>query len=172
MNLCKFGQNSSTGSEDNAQKRSYADANADEIRLKNNMPPSPLFGCEDIIVNARIAGKNDLHARTLCKHQDPDKMSQIGAISILHYIQEMFAFNPRWGYTTSGCCGNITINVPRVIDGGGETSYELRYTSNCVLHVFLDRKKIQGHGITAEGVTSRILYLLLHNGPTQVGRND
>ena len=27
MYLCKFGQNSSTGSEDNARKRSYADAN-------------------------------------------------------------------------------------------------------------------------------------------------
>ena len=44
--LCKFGQNTSTDSEDNARKRSYADAdaNVDEIRAKNNMSPLLLVG--------------------------------------------------------------------------------------------------------------------------------
>ena len=37
MYLCKFGQNPPTGSEYNAPKRSYADANG--IHAKTNMPP-------------------------------------------------------------------------------------------------------------------------------------
>ena len=49
MYLCKFGQNLSIGSKDNARKRSNADADADAdgIRTKNNM--SPPFGWGDII---------------------------------------------------------------------------------------------------------------------------
>ena len=51
MYLCKFGQNPSTGSEDNAGKRRYtdvdadaiADANAEGIRTKNNMSHLPSF---------------------------------------------------------------------------------------------------------------------------------
>ena len=44
--LCKFGQNTSTVSEDNARKRGYADAdaNVDEIRIKNNMSTLPSVG--------------------------------------------------------------------------------------------------------------------------------
>ena len=46
MYLCKFGQNTSTVSENNARKRSYADAdaNVDEIRIKNDMSPLPSVG--------------------------------------------------------------------------------------------------------------------------------
>ena len=47
MYLCKFGQNPFTGSKDIASERSYADADADGIRTKNNM--SPTFGWGDII---------------------------------------------------------------------------------------------------------------------------
>ena len=37
MYLCKFAKNPSTGSEDNAQKRSYTDADTNRIRTKNNL---------------------------------------------------------------------------------------------------------------------------------------
>ena len=43
MYLCKLGQNPSNGSEDNARKRSYADADADAdgIRTKNSISSHP-----------------------------------------------------------------------------------------------------------------------------------
>ena len=44
MYLCKFGQNPSIGSKDNARKRSNADADPDGIRTKNNMSPPPSVG--------------------------------------------------------------------------------------------------------------------------------
>ena len=50
MYICKFGPNPSNGSEDNAQKRSYgdADADADGIHTKDNMSHHP-SGLGDII---------------------------------------------------------------------------------------------------------------------------
>ena len=48
MYLCKFSQNPSIGSIDIASERSYADADADGIRTKNNMSPTFCWG--DIII--------------------------------------------------------------------------------------------------------------------------
>ena len=66
MYLCKCGQNPSNFSEDNAQKRCYADADADDdaerIRTKNNMSPHP-SGLGDI--NTRHHFENNLGPQNL-----------------------------------------------------------------------------------------------------------
>ena len=65
MYICKIDQKPANGSEDNAWKRSYADADTDAdaevIRTENNMSPHP-SGLGDIIYNKLPAAATDIRS--------------------------------------------------------------------------------------------------------------
>ena len=55
--------------------------------------------------------------------------------------------------------------------GGGEQAIQMRFIHVIVFNMcYWMGHKIQGQGITADGVTNRMLYLLLSTGPTETGR--
>ena len=86
MYRCKFGQSPSTGSEDNAKKRIYADAQCrQDLHQKQYVPPP--FGCGNKMINARIAGgKGIVMSGPYTNIKTPMKCHRLGMFQYYLYI--------------------------------------------------------------------------------------
>ena len=128
MYLCKFGQNPSTGSKDIASERSYADADADRIRTKNNM--SPTFGLGDIMSHDVMKKKTfciceNKGANQLCSNWRVTAKLISAFVFTTRIVQFLYFLNPKFPASSHLLCLYSSVYVRTVLKSHCWFSHEV-----------------------------------------------